>query len=78
MSCYCKCSVTLLHCAVDWSVVCDCGIAYTLNFFLKMDMYHIKDETIYCTGSLCCKCTEIVIAYENSQLQNFKMLLMIL
>ena len=36
-----------------------------------MDMYRIKDETTYCTGSLCCKYPEIVIAYENSQLQKF-------
>ena len=27
MSCYCKCSVILPHCAVGWSVVCDCGIS---------------------------------------------------
>ena len=27
MSCYCKCSVTLLHGAVGWSAVCDCGIS---------------------------------------------------
>ena len=26
MSCYCKCSVTLPHGAVGWSLVCDCGI----------------------------------------------------
>ena len=27
MSCYCKCSVTLPHCVVGWSTVCDCGIS---------------------------------------------------
>ena len=27
MSCYCKCSVVLLHGAVGWSAVYDCGIA---------------------------------------------------
>ena len=26
-SCYCKCSETLSHGAVGWSVVCDCGIS---------------------------------------------------
>ena len=28
MSCDCKCSVVLLHSAVCWSAVCDCGISY--------------------------------------------------
>ena len=27
MFCYCKCFVTLLHGAVGWSAVCDCGIS---------------------------------------------------
>ena len=27
MSSYCKCSVTLPHCAVGWSAVCDYGIS---------------------------------------------------
>ena len=27
MSCYCKCSVTLLHGVVDWSAVCNCCLS---------------------------------------------------
>ena len=27
MFCYCKCSVTLPHGAVGWSVVCECGLS---------------------------------------------------
>ena len=27
MSCYCLSSVPLLHCAVGWSAVCNCGIS---------------------------------------------------
>ena len=27
MSCYSKCSVALLHSAMGWSAVCDCGIS---------------------------------------------------
>ena len=27
MSCYCKCSVALPHCAMGWSAVCNCGIS---------------------------------------------------
>ena len=27
MFCYCKCPVALLHGAVGWSAVCDCGIS---------------------------------------------------
>ena len=27
MSCYCKCPVTLLRGAVEWSAVCDCDIS---------------------------------------------------
>ena len=27
MGCYCKCVVTRPQGAVDWSVVCDCGIS---------------------------------------------------
>ena len=27
ISCYCKWSVALPHCAVGWSAVCDCGIS---------------------------------------------------
>ena len=27
MSCYCKYSVALLHSAMGWSTVCDCGIS---------------------------------------------------
>ena len=35
MSCYCKCSVTLPHVVVSWSVVCDSGISwsYSLTFW---------------------------------------------
>ena len=36
MYCYCKCSLALLHGAVGWSAVCDCGISlsYSLTFLL--------------------------------------------
>ena len=27
MSRYCKCSVTIPHCAMCWSAVCECGIS---------------------------------------------------
>ena len=33
--CYCKFSVALLHGALGWPAVCDCGISYSLTFLLK-------------------------------------------
>ena len=39
MSSYCKSFVALLHGAVGWSAVCDCGISrlYALTFFTICD-----------------------------------------
>ena len=34
MYCYFKCFVALLHGALGWSTVCDCGISLSYSFFV--------------------------------------------
>ena len=48
MTCYCKCSVTLPHGTVGWSVMCDCGISWSYTYLFLM----LKDNTTcHCSPS---------------------------